>query len=145
MTSAPVARRALAAAIAISANIWLVADAAAEASFVPGVSPETPTGSAVDGLAIPVLVIAVAALGFIVLRRSTSSRVASAVLIGVLGFLIGGVFVLAGLFGDLSGRHQIFVVPLVVGIVIMAAALVAMVRAGRSRGTRGEGAPPPAG
>ncbi|HUQ43013.1 MAG TPA: hypothetical protein VM451_01185 [Candidatus Limnocylindria bacterium] len=138
-------RRVLALVGALAASLLLGGTVAADASFVPGVSPETPTASSIDGFLVPALVLAVAVLGFFLIRRSSSSEVAAGILLGVLGFLVGGVLVLAGLFGDLSGRHQIFVVPLAVGIVIMAGALFAMVRLWRSRRPPGEGLPPPNG
>ena len=138
--SSPAARRAM---VAIAANSVLAASAAAEASFVPGVSPETPTGSAVDGLVIPAIVVAVAVLGFIVLQRSAPGRVGAGIILAVFAFLIGGVFVLAGLFGDLSGQHQVLVVALALGLVVMAGALFAMVRLWSSRTRGATGSPPP--
>jgi hypothetical protein len=45
----------------------------------------------------------------------------------ILLLLVGGLFVTAGLFGDFSGYHRIFVVPLAMGVALMVAAVAGFV------------------
>jgi hypothetical protein len=51
----------------------------------------------------------------------------------VLVFLAGFLYVLAGLFGDLSGEHRIFVLALVIGIVMMVLAVAGAIRLRRTK------------
>ena len=103
-------------------TVW-VADALAEASFAPGVTPETVAQSSLDPTVLSIIVLAAAFLALVVVARGPSRRSAVGVVLGVLAFLFGGILVLAGLFGDLSGRHEVFVVPLATGIAVMAGAV----------------------
>ena len=104
-----------------SSAVW-AASVAAEASFVPGVSPETVGQASVDPTVLGVLVLAVVVLAVALVARSRSGRGAVGIGLSVAAFLFGGLLVLAGLFGDLSGQHQIFVVPLAAGIAVIAGA-----------------------
>ena len=104
---------------------------AADASFVPGISPETVRDASLDAAVIPLVVVAVAVLAMVVVLRSPSPRGAVGVILGMLGVLVGALFVLAGLFGDLSGRHEIFVVPLAIGLVALGASFYGIWRVTR--------------
>jgi hypothetical protein len=104
---------------------------AADASFVPGVSPETVRDASAGSIELPLVAVAVVVLVVVLVLRSSSRRGAIGVSLGILGLLVGGLFVLSGLIGDLSGRHEIFVVPLFIGLVVAGASVYVVWRVTR--------------
>jgi hypothetical protein len=132
-------RHGLAILIAVVIDATRVGLVAAEASFVPGISPETVRDAPLDPAVIPLVVLAVAVLTVVVVLRSPSPRRAVGVILGILGMLVGGLFVLAGLFGDLSGRHEIFVVPLAIGLVALGVSLYGIWRVTRGHARSASG------
>ena len=100
--------------------------AAADASFDPNVDGGTAGASSAPIL--PIALAVIVGLGLILFAR-TRGPGAVMTLIGTLaGFALGALFIAAGLFGDFSGRHEIFPIPIVLGVVIIAAILVALWR-----------------
>jgi hypothetical protein len=94
-----------------------------------GATPPTPPSpdpvyDPVGGLLGPAIVALVLVAVLILARRVPAARGGLAVAGLVLLFLAGGLSVAAGLFGDFSGYHRIFLVPLVIGVALMGAAVV---------------------
>jgi hypothetical protein len=106
----------------------LAATVAAEASFQPGVAvtPDETSEASLDPSLVPILLVAVVAIALAFVIRARSARGSGRGMIGfavcVVAILLGGLFVLAGLMGDLSGQRRIFVVPLVAGIALIGGA-----------------------
>jgi LPXTG-motif cell wall-anchored protein len=119
-------------AIAAALLGWIVGapPALADASFDPNVPTQ-----AEGGTGVPILPIALAAVIGVALVALLRARGAGAVLslLGVLAVLaVGGLFIAAGLFGDLSGRHEIFPIPILIGLAVIAGGLLALWRRRRS-------------
>jgi hypothetical protein len=103
--------------------------ALADASFDPNVDyGVSGTG---DAPILPIALALVVGFALVLLARTRGAGAVLTLLATLSGLVLGGFFVAAGLFGDLSGRHEIFPVPIVIGVVIIA--VVLFVLGGRRR------------
>jgi hypothetical protein len=126
-----IGRRALATAAALAGLVIGAPTTLADASFDPSVDGPVATTGNVDVLPV-VLVIAVG-LAFVLLLKTRGPTAALTVIVALLGLVNGALFIAAGLFGDFSGQHRIFPIPILAGIAILVATAIWLWRRRRSR------------
>ena len=121
----------MALASAIFPSLVLAGLASADTgSFVP--LPDEPVRDSASSLVVPalLLILAIGALA-LVSRRPRSRRPIGAVL-AVLLLVFGVLTLLAGLFGDLSGQHRVFIVPVGIGLAAIVVSVVGFWRLRRA-------------
>ena len=119
------------AAIAASFAGWIAGTsvALADASFDP--STDGGVAGTSDAPILPIAIAVIVGAALILLFRARGPGAVLGLVFTLAGLAFGLLSIGAGLFGDFSGRHEIFPIPIAIGIVVIALVLFALWRGGR--------------
>ena len=122
-------RRILPTAVALLCWVAGAPAALADASFDPNINAGV-SGTG-DTPILPIALVVVVGLALALLAWTRGASAVFALIATLAGLALGGFFIVAGLFGDFGGRHEIFPIPIAIGVAILAAVLFVVWRTRR--------------